>query len=139
MLAWLIGEGFVLLLAGLQDIPPELFDAARGCGAVRTWWSIGLPQVRPALTASAAIAFVFAWNDFAHPLLYISDQEHYTLPVALQSLQQMHPSRWSLLLAGAVVVTLPAPAAFAVAQRLLTGGFREPRPDRRGSATRDVS
>ena len=121
------GPFYVLLMHwAFRRVPAELFDAARvdGAGALRIWWSIGLPLVQPALLAVGALAFVVYWNDFISPLLYLTSQERYTLPLAVQALQQMHPSRWSLLMAGAVVVTFPAMLAFLVAQRFF---LQEPR------------
>ena len=76
-----------------------------------------MPLIRPASMAVAVLSFVFYWSNFIDPLLYINNQSYYTLPVALQSLQQLHPSRWPLLMAGAVVVTVPVLLAFAAAQR----------------------
>ena len=111
---------YVLILYwAFTRIPAELFEAARvdGCGAFRIWWSIGLPLVRPALTAVGVLSFVYYWSSFVDPMLYLSDQANYTLPVALRTLQQLHPSRWSLLMAGCVVVTLPVLLVFGLAQR----------------------
>ena len=111
---------YVLILYwACRRIPPELFEAARvdGCGAFRIWWSIGLPLVRPALTAVGVLSFVYYWSSFVDPMLYLSDQASYTLPVALRTLQQLHPSRWSLLMAGCIVVTLPVLLVFGLAQR----------------------
>jgi multiple sugar transport system permease protein len=111
---------YVLLLYwAFRRIPPEVFEAARldGCGVFRIWWSIALPLIRPATVAVGALTFVFYWSNFVDPLLYLNSQDRYTLPVALQSLQQMHPSRWPQLMAGAVLVTLPALVAFALVQR----------------------
>ena len=111
---------YVLILYwAFRRIPPELFEAARvdGCGAFRTWWTVAIPLVRPALMVVGVLSFVFYWSNFVDPLLYVNNQSYYTLPVALQSLQQLHPSRWSMLMAGAVVVTVPVLVAFAAAQR----------------------
>lgn len=119
---------YVLMLSwAFRRIPTELFDAARvdGCGAFRIWWSVALPLVRPALTAVAVLSFVFYWSNFIDPLLYISNQQHYTLPVALQALQQMHRSRWPLLMAGCVVVTLPVLLVFLLAQRYFLQEHRD--------------
>jgi multiple sugar transport system permease protein len=111
---------YVLILYwAFRRLPPELFEAARvdGCSAFRVWWSIGLPLVRPALAAVGVLSFVYYWSSFVDPMLYLSDQASYTLPVALRTLQQLHPSRWSLLMAGCVVVTVPVLLVFGLAQR----------------------
>jgi multiple sugar transport system permease protein len=111
---------YVLILHwAFRRVPGELFEAARvdGCGAFRVWWSIGLPLVRPSLLAVAVLSCVYYWSAFIDPMLYLADQANYTLPVALRSLQQLHPARWSLLMAGCVLVTLPVLVAFGLAQR----------------------
>jgi multiple sugar transport system permease protein len=114
----------LILFAAFRRIPRETLEAARldGCGPARTWWAIGLPLVRPALAAVAVLAFVDYWNSFVEPLLYIHDQRLYTLPPALQALQQLHPSRWSLLMSAAVMITAPVLIAFVCIQRIF---FRE--------------
>jgi multiple sugar transport system permease protein len=104
----------------MRRIPRDALDAARldGAGAFRIWWSVALPQVRPALLAVAVLSFERHWSNFIDPLLYISNQDRYTLPVALQALQQLHRTQWPLLMAGVVVVTLPAVLVFLFAQRV---------------------
>jgi multiple sugar transport system permease protein len=111
---------YVLILYwAFARLPPDLFEAARvdGCGAFRVWWSIGLPLIRPSLAAVGVLSFVYYWSSFMDPMLYLNDQSNYTLPVALRTLQQLHPARWSLLMAGCVVVTLPVLLVFGLAQR----------------------
>lgn len=118
----LLGGGpFYLLLFywAFRRIPLEVYEAARldGCDGFRLWWSIGLPLIRPAILAVAVIAGAHYWSEFLDPLLYINNSDWYTLPVALRYLQQLHPSRWPLQMAGAVVVTLPVFVVFWLAQR----------------------
>jgi multiple sugar transport system permease protein len=111
---------YVLMLYwAFRRLPRDLVEAARldGCGAFRIWWSIALPLVRPTLSAVAVLSFVLYWSNFLDPLLFINRQQNYTLPLALQALQQMHPSRWPILMAACVMVTLPVVLVFLVAQR----------------------
>ncbi len=109
----------LILFWAFRRIPADVFEAARldGCGALRAWWSVGLPMVRPSLAAVAVLAFVSSWSSFAEPLFYIHNPDNYTLPLGLQALRQLHPSRWPLLMAGATLVTLPVLALFLLAQR----------------------
>ena len=67
------------------------------------------------IIAVAMLAFVLYWGDFINPLLYLSSESNYTLPVALQSLQQMSRSDWPLLMAGAVWATLVPVVLFLIA------------------------
>ncbi|NJN54527.1 MAG: carbohydrate ABC transporter permease [Anaerolineae bacterium] len=66
------------------------------------WWLVVLPMVRPTATAVALLTFILYWGDFINPLLYLSRERHYTLPIALQLLQAMPRADWPLLMAAAV-------------------------------------
>jgi len=100
-------------------VPAELYEAARleGAGAFRVWAWIAMPLARPAITAVAVLAFVLYWSNFLDPLLYLNTQSRYTLPVGLQSLQQMQPTAYPLLMAGAVLITVPVIIMFVFAQK----------------------
>jgi multiple sugar transport system permease protein len=108
-------------------IPRETFEAARldGAGAFRIWGSIAMPQVRPAIMAVSVLTFVLYWSNFLDPLLYLSSQTNYTLPVALQALKQMVPTDFPVMMAGAVFITLPVIIMFFIAQRY----FLQDRPE----------
>jgi multiple sugar transport system permease protein len=110
---------FVLLFYwAFRRIPVEIFESARldGTGAWLTWRLIALPQVRPALFAIGVLTFLSYWGDFIHPLLYLKSQALYTLPLGLRQLQQLDQTQWPLLMAGAVVMTLPPVLLFLVVQ-----------------------
>lgn len=115
---------YVLVFAwAFSRVPQASFEQARldGAGPLRVWWSIALPQVWPAITAVAVLSMVAYWSDYLSPLLYINNQNYYTLPVGVQVLQQAGTSgnttTWPLLMAGAVVLTLPVLGLFLIAQR----------------------
>jgi multiple sugar transport system permease protein len=90
-----------------------------GANLFQTWWYIALPLARPALMAVGMLSFLFYWNDFITPLLYLRSQTLYTLPVGLLQLEVMDKTNWSLLMAASVVVTIPALIVFAILQRAL--------------------
>ena len=96
-----------------------IFESASldGANLFQTWLRIALPLARPALMAVGMLSFLFYWNDFISPLLYLRSQTLYTLPVGMLQLQEMDRTNWPLLMAAAVVVTAPAVAVFAVLQR----------------------
>lgn len=102
-----------------RRIPVEVFESARldGAGAFSVWWRIGLPQSRPTSMAVTILAFMFYWNDFINPLLYLKSQSLYTLAVGVQQLQQLDKTNWPILLAAAVVMTLPTLLLFGGLQR----------------------
>ncbi|MCP3141633.1 carbohydrate ABC transporter permease [Pyxidicoccus xibeiensis] len=118
---------FVLLYAvAFRRLPPELFEAARleGAGPLRLWRSIALPLVQPTTAAVALLAFILSWSNFIDPLLYLSGEDALTAPLALHALELLGSTQWPVLLAGAVVVTLPAVLAFLGAQRMFLGEER---------------
>ena len=110
---------FVLMFyRAFRRIPTAIYEAARleGAGVLASWWQIGLPIARPTAVGVALLAFVLYWSDFISPLLYLRSQSRYTLPIALQLLQQLTPSQWSLLMAGAVLATVIPVALFLLLQ-----------------------
>ena len=80
---------------------------------------MGVPLVRPTIAAVAVLTFILYWNDFINPLIYLKSQRLYTLAVGLQQLQQLDRTNWPLLLAAAVVMTLPVIVLFLLIQRYL--------------------
>ena len=115
---------FVLLFYWtFRRVPPEVFEMARldGAGATATWRRIALPQAVPTSIAVAVLTFILYWSDFISPLLYLRSQDLYTLPMGLRQLQQLDPSDWPLLMAGAVLLTAPAIAFFLVVQHVFLG------------------
>ncbi|HEY2955349.1 MAG TPA: carbohydrate ABC transporter permease [Candidatus Eisenbacteria bacterium] len=112
-------------------IPDDLLDAARidGASEARIFASIALPQLRPILVTLAVFTFLSTWNDFLWPLVVLSDDRRYTLPVALASLSGEHVQDTELMMAGAVLTVIPALVVFAILQRqyvrgLLAGGVK---------------
>lgn len=114
---------FTVLLAyrAFSRLPPELFEAARleGASALATWWRVGLPLIRSTATAVAAIAFVFHWGNFLDALLYVQSQDQRTLPLGLGELADLDSNETSVLLAGAVILAVPALLALLAVQRQL--------------------
>lgn len=111
---------YVLLFALVYArIPRELFEAAalERLSPLATWRRIAWPLARPAAFAVAMLAFVFHWSNFVDPLLYLSEQSLYTVPLGLRSLHALEPTLHPILLAASVVVTLPGVVAFFLAQR----------------------
>lgn len=103
-----------------QRSPVELYEAARveGADAWTTWREIAVPMARPTVAAVTVLAFALYWNDFTNPVLYLYRPSTYTLPVGLQILKQLDATNWPLLMAGAVVVTLPMALLFLLMQPL---------------------
>ena len=112
---------YVLIYAwSFGGIPDGQIEAARieGTSSWRIWRSLAMPQVKPATLAVTVLAFAFHWGNFIDAVLYLRSQDLYTLPLGLRFLQLLNPTDFPLLLAGAVIVTLPAVGVFLFAQRL---------------------
>jgi ABC-type glycerol-3-phosphate transport system permease component len=118
-----------LLRQFLKGVPRDLEDAARldGCGFLRIYWHIMLPLIRPALAAIAIFTFLATWNEFMGPLIYLADQRLYPLSFGLyafqvQALQPGTTAGIGMLMAGALLMTLPVIAIFFFAQRYFLQG-----------------
>ena len=111
---------FIFLLRQFfMTIPRDLEDAAKidGCSYFGLYWRIMLPLVRPALAAVAIFQFLGSWNDFMGPLIYINDLRLTPLSLGLFQFQQEHTAEWGMLMAGSLLMTLPAIAIFFFAQK----------------------
>ncbi|WP_333622492.1 carbohydrate ABC transporter permease, partial [Stenotrophomonas indicatrix] len=116
--------GIFLVRQYARSIPDELLEAARidGAGELRIFFQIVLPMLKPVLVTLAIFTFMGAWNDFMWPLIVLTDQEHYTLPVALATLSREHIMDVEMMMAGAVVTVVPVLALFLVLQRYYIQG-----------------
>lgn len=111
---------FVLLFFwNFRRIPEDTFDAARldGANAWTIWWRLGLPLARPTAIGVTVLSFVMYWSDFISPVLFIFDPDAYTVPVGLQLLNQVGSTNWPVLMAGAVLMTMPVFVLFLFLQR----------------------
>jgi multiple sugar transport system permease protein len=117
--------GIFLLRQFFMTLPRELEDAARidGCSEAGIYWRIILPLSRPALATLGIFTFTAAWNEFLWPLLIMSKDSMKTLQVGLQVFQTQYVTRWDLLMAGTVVITLPVLIIFLAGQRYFTRGI----------------
>ena len=117
--------GIFLIRQYALGIPDELLDAARmdGAGEWRIFRSIVLPVLVPVLVTLGIFTFLATWNDFLWPLIVLSDDRHYTLPVALASLSGEHVQDVELMMAGAVVTVLPVMVLFLALQRFYLRGI----------------
>ncbi len=105
-------------------IPDEMIDAARidGASEARIFVAIVLPLLTPIVVTLALFMFLGSWNDFLWPLIVLADQHLYTLPVAVAAISREHAADGELMMASAVVTTLPVLLLFLALQRYyLTG------------------
>lgn len=116
--------GIFLVRQYTLAVPDELLDAARvdGASEFRIYFSIVLPTIVPVLATLAIWTFLTTWNDFMWPLIVLSDETRYTLPVALANLAGEHAQDTELMMAGSVITTLPVLLVFLFLQRYYVQG-----------------
>jgi multiple sugar transport system permease protein len=115
-----------LMVQFIRGLPRELDDAATvdGCGPIAVFWRIILPLMRPALAVTAVFTFIWTWNDFLSPLLYITDRNLFTTPVALNAFQDSTGSTsWGPMFAMSLVSLIPLFVIFLLAQKHLVRGI----------------
>jgi multiple sugar transport system permease protein len=114
-----------LMVQFIRNLPMELDEAARidGAGHPRVFFSITLPLIKPALVTSAIFAFIWSWNDFLGPLLYLNSTDKYPLPLALRLYNdQTSVSDYGATIAISVLALIPIALFFFIFQRFLVEG-----------------
>ena len=119
------GYAIFFLRQFFLNMPGDFEDAARvdGCSEIGIYWRILLPTSLPALVALGIFSFQFAWSDFLWPLIITSSERVKTLQIGLASFSTNDGTEWSLLMAGAVISTLPLLALFGILQRYIVTGI----------------
>lgn len=115
-----------LMVQFIRGLPKELDEAARidGCGHVRIFTKIILPLMLPALATTAIFTFIWTWNDFFSQLIFLTDPEMYTVPVALRSfIDSTATSSWGSMFAMSIVSLLPVFLVFLFGQKYLVKGI----------------
>ena len=115
-----------LMIQFLRGVPRELDEAAAidGAGSFRTFFSVILPLMRPALVTTTIFTFIWNWNDFFSPLIYLTDPGKYTLPLGLNSLVSTESgSGLGPLLAMSVVSLVPIALFFFFTQKYIVQGI----------------
>jgi multiple sugar transport system permease protein len=115
-----------LLRQFFKTIPEEMCDAARVDGASewQIFTKVVLPLSKPVLAAITVFTFLYAWNDFTGPLLFLNSPRNFTLALGLQDFQGQRTIVWNQLMAAATVFTLPIIIAFFFAQKTFIQGIK---------------
>jgi ABC-type glycerol-3-phosphate transport system permease component len=124
---WFGGSPFYIFLIRqfFLTIPLELDEAARvdGASSFRIYALILLPLSGPVLAAVAIFSFVYNWNVFLEPLIYLNSTNNFTLAVGLRLFQTQYTGEWNLMMAAATTMIVPIIVLFIVAQRYFTRGI----------------
>ena len=121
------GNAFFIFLMRqyIMTIPRDLDEAARIDGA-STWGvfrRIILPLCIPPMMVIAVLTFLWTWNEFLDPLIYISDYDDYTIQLGLNMLKGRYNIQWNLIMAGSLIGVVPPLTLYALSQKHLIGGI----------------
>lgn len=118
--------GVFLLRQAFEQIPRELFDAARvdGCNEWQMFWRVGVRQVTPTLATLAIFGFISVWNSFLWPLVVLKSEDKYPIALGLAYLQGIFGSDVRSMAAGTVIAVLPIVIFFIAMQKHFVEGMR---------------
>lgn len=116
--------GVFFLRQFFLGLPRELEEAARveGANHFQIFWHITLPLSKPALATLAVLSFLTNWNEFIWPIYVIFSPEQFTLPPGLSILQSAYTTNFPVVMAGAVVASIPILVLFTITQRYVVEG-----------------
>ncbi|MCX7918328.1 MAG: carbohydrate ABC transporter permease [bacterium] len=125
--AYFGGSAFFIFLLRqfFRSIPIDLDEAARidGCSSFRIYTQIIMPLSKPVLTTVVLFSFIWNWNDFWGPLIYLRSADKKTLALGLQVFQGLYQTEYHYLMAATLVVLLPVIILFIAAQRYFVKGI----------------
>ncbi len=109
----------------IASIPKELLEAAKldGAGEFRTYWSVVLPLMKPALATLAIVQFVFFWNMFMQPLVVLNSPDNYVITQALRSVQGIPNTPWGAVMLGTTISILPLVVTYLFASKQMISGL----------------
>ena len=115
-----------LLRQFFRTIPEEMCDAARVDGASewQIFTQLVIPLSTPVLATVTVFTFLWAWNDFTGPLLFLTSPKHFTMALGLQDFQSQRSLVWNQLMAAATIFTIPIIVAFFFAQKTFIQGIK---------------
>ncbi len=117
--------GILVLRNFFQSVPQEIKDAALidGAGHWQMFTRIMLPLARPSISTIAIFYFMWIWNDFIYPLVYMQTQEKYTVPLGILFLNGRYIIQWGLQMAGLAVATIPPLLVYYIFQKQFIRGI----------------
>ena len=117
--------GVFLLRQFIKSLPVDLEEAAIVDGANRwtIYWRIIVPLIRPALAAFGIFTFLFQWNNFFRPLIFLNSIENYTVPLAINFFRGQYATDFALLMAGSAISIVPVLIVYVIGQRQIIEGI----------------
>lgn len=116
--------GIFLMRQAMESIPNEFIEAGRidGASEFSIYWKLILPQTKATLSALAIFTFMGQWNSFLWPLIVLSSQDQYTLPLGLRMFQGQYWSDMGLVMTGATISVIPILIVFLCMQKTFVRG-----------------
>jgi ABC-type glycerol-3-phosphate transport system permease component len=114
-----------LLRQFFMTLPPELDEAALidGCSYFDIYWRIIMPLSWPVVATIAVFSFVYNWNDFLNPLIYLNSSQNFTLALGLQTFTTVYGSSYHLMMAASMLMLLPIIVVFFIGQKYFIEGI----------------
>ena len=108
-----------------MQIPFEYTEAAYidGASHLRIFWNLILPLAKPGLMTALLLGFTWSWNDYLNPLVFLSNEDLFTLTVGLQRFQEDASTNYALIMAGATVSLVPLIVLFLFTQKYFIESF----------------
>ena len=117
--------GTYFIASVMRAFPREILDAAKvdGCSNMQLLVRVGIPVMRPSLMVFMVFAFIWTWNEFYLPMVFLISNSQYTVPVSVAVTQGQHMMNESQVAASALLGVLPCVVFFLLLQRTLTRGI----------------
>ncbi|WP_151734093.1 carbohydrate ABC transporter permease ['Paenibacillus yunnanensis' Narsing Rao et al. 2020] len=114
-----------LLRQFMMDISDEYLEAARidGAGHLRSFASIMLPLCKPVLATVAIIKFIWTWNDYQNPLIFLMSKELYTIPLGITLFRDDYTNNYAIMMMAALSAIIPLLAVFIIMQKQVINGI----------------
>jgi multiple sugar transport system permease protein len=117
--------GTFMLRQFFMGVHQEFIESAKidGAGHLRIFWQIALPLVKPAIATYAILRFIWTWNDYQNPLIFLRTDGLYTIQLAMQKFSTINGEFYSLIMAAAVSAILPLLIIFVIGQKSVIEGI----------------
>lgn len=118
--------GTFMLRQFFMSVNHEIVEAARidGAGHLRIFFRIALPLIKPAIATYSILRFIWTWNDFQSPLIFLNSELLYTIQIGVKSFADDHGSIYSLMMAASVSATVPLLIVFLIGQKHVIEGVQ---------------
>lgn len=117
--------GVFLMRGYFESVPMDFTEAAflDGAGHFVIFTKIILPMVKPGVVTLMLLSFIWSWNDYMGPLIFLNSERNFTLTIGLQRFQESNVTHYALLMAGSVICILPLAIAFIFTQKYFVDGL----------------